>query len=44
MFKYMASTLARAQGVRRKNFKLDFTEGSCVKQRMLMLYPRYSQP
>jgi len=32
--KYNSSTFALAQGVLLKNFKLDFTLGSCVKQRM----------
>lgn len=32
--RYNCSTLARAQGVRRKNFRLDLTLGSCVKQRI----------
>lgn len=37
IFKYIASTLVRAQGVLRKNFKLDVTEGLLVKHLMFMV-------
>lgn len=41
---YSASTSARAQGVLRKNFKLDFTLGSLLKQLILMSCPNLAQP
>ena len=40
MNKYKLSTFSRAHGVLRKNFKLEFTLGSCLKQRMLMRSPQ----
>ena len=43
-FKYNASTFLRAHGVLRKNFKLDLTLGSCVKQRIGTAAPIASQP
>ena len=43
-FKYNSSTFALAQGVLRKNFKLDLTLGSCVKQRMGMASAIASHP
>jgi hypothetical protein len=42
--KYNSSTFALAQGVLRKNFKLDLTLESCVKQRMGTASPIASQP
>ena len=42
--KYNSSTFALAQGVLRKNFKLDLTLGSCVKQRMGTASPIASHP
>lgn len=44
ILRYIVSTLARAQGVFRKNFKLDLIEGLSVKQRMLITEPIYSHP
>lgn len=42
--KYNSSTFALAQGVLRKNFKLDFTLGSCVKHRTGTASAMASQP
>jgi hypothetical protein len=42
--KYNCSTFLRAHGVLRKNFKLDFMLGSCVKQRTGTAAPIASQP
>ena len=42
--RYSASTCSRAQGVRRRNLRLDLMLGSFWKQRMLMTEPRLSQP
>ncbi len=42
--KYSCSTLARAQGVRLRNFKLDLILGSCVKQRIDMASAIVFQP
>jgi hypothetical protein len=42
--KYNSSTFALAQGVLRKNFKLDLTLGSCVKQRIGTASPMASHP
>ena len=42
--KYNSSTFALAQGVLRKNFKLDLTLGSCVKQRIGIASPIASHP
>ncbi len=42
--KYNSSTFALAQGVLRKNFKLDLTLGSCVKQRTGTASAIASQP
>src|ERR1035438_9793820 len=42
--KYNSSTLARAHGVLRKNFKLDLILGSCIKQRIGTAAPIASQP
>ena len=42
--KYNSSTFALAQGVLRKNFKLDLTLGSCVKQRIGITSPIASHP
>ena len=41
---YSASTLSRAQGVLRKNLRLDLTDGLLLKQLILILRARYSQP
>jgi hypothetical protein len=42
--KYNSSTFLRAQGVRRKNFKLDLMLGSLLKQRMGMRFANSAQP
>jgi hypothetical protein len=42
--KYNSSTFDLAQGVLRKNFKLDLTLGSCVKQRTGTASAIASQP
>jgi len=44
IFKYSSSTLARAHGVLRRNFRLDLMLGSCVKQRIGTAAPIASQP
>lgn len=43
-FRYSASTSERAQGVLRKNFKLDFTLGSFLKQLILISWLNLTQP
>jgi hypothetical protein len=43
-FKYSSSTLLRAQGVRRRNFRLDLILGSLKKQRMGMRFDNSTQP
>lgn len=43
-FKYSSSTFLRAQGVLRKNLRLDLMLGSCVKQRIGTAAPIASQP
>jgi len=42
--RYRLSTFFLAQGVLRRNFKLEETLGSSVKQRMEILRPISSQP
>ncbi len=42
--RYRPSTFSRAQGVLRRNFKLDFTLGSCEKQRIGILWASSSHP
>jgi len=42
--RYRLSTFFLAQGVLRRNFKLEETLGSSVKQRMEILCPISSQP
>jgi hypothetical protein len=42
--KIKAFNLLARPGVLRKNFRLDATLGSLVKQRMLMRWPSSSQP
>ena len=44
VFRYKISTLLRAQGVVRRNFKLDLRRGLLVKQRILSNSPIFSQP
>lgn len=44
ILKYNSSTLARAHGVLRRNFKLDLMPGSWVKQRIGTAAPMASQP
>ena len=41
---YNSSTFALAQGVFRKNFRLDFTLGSWMKQLMEINFPKRSKP
>lgn len=41
---YNLSTFALAHGVFRRNFRLDFTEGSLLKHRILMRLPNSFQP
>ena len=41
---YKSSTFFLAQGVFRKNFNDEFMEGLLVKQFILMMLPRCSQP
>jgi hypothetical protein len=41
---YNSSTLFRAQGVRRRNFKLDLMLGSLKKQRIGMRFAISAQP
>lgn len=41
---YSCSTLLRAHGVLRKNFNVDFTEGSFLKQFKRIFSARLSQP
>jgi hypothetical protein len=38
------STFVLAHGVFRRNFRLDFSEGSLVKQRILIRFPSSFQP
>ena len=42
--KYNCSTCALAQGVFRRKVRLDFTEGCCLKQLMLIKVASSSQP
>lgn len=42
--KYKRSTFSLAQGVFRKKVRLDFIEGSLLKQLMLIFNPNFSQP
>jgi DNA-damage-inducible protein D len=42
--RYRLSTFSRAQGVLRRNFKLELTLGSCEKQRIGILRANSSQP
>lgn len=44
MERYSCSTFCLAQGVRRKNLRLELMLGSWVKQRMSIRQPRPSQP
>jgi len=44
VFRYKISTLLRAQGVVRRNFKLDLRRGLLMKQRILSNSPIFSQP
>lgn len=44
IFKYNPSTLSLAQGVLRRNFKLDLMDGSWVKHLIVILSPSSSQP
>src|SRR5690606_29973992 len=41
---YKSSTVTRAHGCRRRNFKLEATLGSWVKHRMFTTRPNSSQP
>ncbi len=41
---YSRSTFVRAQGVRRRKVRLDFTEGFTVKQRIVIMSLSSSQP
>jgi len=43
-FTYKLSTFSLAQGVLRRNFRLDLMLGSWVKQLRLMISPNPSQP
>ena len=42
--RYKSSTRVLAQGVLRKNFKLDFTDGLSVKHFIFMRLPKSSKP
>lgn len=42
--RYNRSTLALAQGVRRRNLRLDMMEGLSVKQRILIFSAKFSHP
>ncbi len=42
--RYRSSTFFLAQGVFRRNLRLDFTEGLLLKHRILMSIPNSSQP
>ena len=44
MGQVMVSNGSRAHGVFLRNFKLDLMEGSLLKQRILIIFPSFSQP